>query len=432
MAEAHLLEPVLDGGIRSTNFFNGRLLSAEDLSTEQTADRERQALLGRAVGEGVAYGLEVEAASAASPAVSVSPGLAISRAGRMLALRDPVTVSLTKPASPASDGAARTTFGDCEPGHETASLNGHAAEGAVAYLLVMGPASGGAGRAPVSGLGNVAPGCNTRYNVDGVRFRLLEIGLTRGDPDLASPKRLRNRVAYECFGVGDIRAFEADPWDADGRGYGLVDNRLRQDRLRPDGLADCEAPLATLRWTSSGIEWVDMWSVRRRITHRASDGRWAPLWGDRCTGEAEAISLQFECQLRDILLDRSRDPRDVAAPEYFRYLPPAGLLPVARQGYGFGFDPDKFLGVHAPETVEPIEGSLLRGLLQEALYHDPIDLSVPQTVRLYSIRENEDAIAQGRASQLTLVFASRTLSSRGGDRFGSARWGSSRFAQPVV
>ena len=35
-----LQQPVIDGGIRSINFFNGRLLSARDLTREQTANRE--------------------------------------------------------------------------------------------------------------------------------------------------------------------------------------------------------------------------------------------------------------------------------------------------------------------------------------------------------------------------------------------------------
>ena len=38
MSAAELQTPILDGGIRSVNFFNGRLLTARDLSREQEAN----------------------------------------------------------------------------------------------------------------------------------------------------------------------------------------------------------------------------------------------------------------------------------------------------------------------------------------------------------------------------------------------------------
>ncbi|RKH28981.1 hypothetical protein, partial [Corallococcus sicarius] len=79
--------PFLKDGIRSTNFFNGRLLSAEDLGQEQTARDAAQQRLGRALGEGVAYGLEVSLSqdnSATTPLVTVQPGLAVNREGEAM------------------------------------------------------------------------------------------------------------------------------------------------------------------------------------------------------------------------------------------------------------------------------------------------------------------------------------------------------------
>ena len=54
-----LQQPLKDGGIRSVNFFNGRMLTGKDLSREQTARREADSRLGLAIGDGVAFGLEV-------------------------------------------------------------------------------------------------------------------------------------------------------------------------------------------------------------------------------------------------------------------------------------------------------------------------------------------------------------------------------------
>ena len=44
MSAVDLLEPILMGGVQRNNFFNGRLLSAEDLSAEQIATRLRTLL----------------------------------------------------------------------------------------------------------------------------------------------------------------------------------------------------------------------------------------------------------------------------------------------------------------------------------------------------------------------------------------------------
>src|SRR4051812_48149119 len=98
MATIQLGTGILDNGIRSVNFFNGRLLSGEDLSQEQTANRTARRYLGQAVGEGVAYGLEVSQSQGVStpsmPVVTVQPGLAVNRNGQTLALTQSIDLAL--------------------------------------------------------------------------------------------------------------------------------------------------------------------------------------------------------------------------------------------------------------------------------------------------------------------------------------------------
>src|SRR3712207_3968263 len=93
-----LLEPILQGGIRNTNYFNGRLLTAEDLKADQAATRRRQELLGQAIGEGVVSGLEVSIFSDGTdgnlPVLSLTPGLAINGEGQTLALNATLQVKL--------------------------------------------------------------------------------------------------------------------------------------------------------------------------------------------------------------------------------------------------------------------------------------------------------------------------------------------------
>ena len=98
-SQIDLQQPVVDSGIRSINFFNGRLLSAADLTREQSAYREADRRLGAAIGEGVAYGLEVSKAAnfqKDKPAVSIEGGLAINRRGQTLKLIARTDVALVR------------------------------------------------------------------------------------------------------------------------------------------------------------------------------------------------------------------------------------------------------------------------------------------------------------------------------------------------
>src|SRR5580765_7032502 len=100
MSSFDLRQPILDGGVRAVNFFNGRLLSGEDLTQERAANRIVNARLGQAVGAGIAYGLEVTEAIGIStntaPVVSVAAGLAVNVQGQTLTLPAATNVALTR------------------------------------------------------------------------------------------------------------------------------------------------------------------------------------------------------------------------------------------------------------------------------------------------------------------------------------------------
>jgi hypothetical protein len=113
-----LQQPLLSGGLRSINFFNGRLLSAEDLSQDQVANKQAHQYLGQALGEGVACGLEVQETPGVStrqaPVVSVAAGLAVNRLGQALFLAAATDIVLVRPPSPGS-GPVTALFADCAP-----------------------------------------------------------------------------------------------------------------------------------------------------------------------------------------------------------------------------------------------------------------------------------------------------------------------------
>src|SRR6266852_2714580 len=211
-----LFTPILNNKTRAPHFFNGRLLSGEAMTDEQRAQKIARELLAEAVGDGVVYGLTVEKKSGAditNPIVTVKSGVAINRCGEILLLANDTDVQLVRPAHIATP--PKTLFGLCDPPIPDASCNSdfqtlqppqsgtYVADDGV-YLLTICSIGAGEGLATVSGLG--APsGCNIKYVVEAVEFRLLELPVdsaTRADT-----AHLRNRVAYACFGVDDMLDF---------------------------------------------------------------------------------------------------------------------------------------------------------------------------------------------------------------------------------
>lgn len=409
---------ITENTIRSINFFNGRLLSGEDLNQEKAANRDGRKQLGRAIGDGVAHGLEVKVLdeSAKAPVLGISPGLAVNRRGRALALADDVALSLVRPPDEeAVEGGVG--FDDCLPPQDVV----YAVDDGV-YLLTIGPADVDRGAAQVSGLGNSAAGCNWRYKVEGVQFRLISM-IDTFAPLLSDKARLRNRVAYRCFGYGpdDARlgALIANPFGATFGGYGALDD------LRPDPLTDCQVPLAVLHWSPQRLEFVDMWAVRRRITHPGAGGAspWAALTSDRRAAEGEAMFLQFQAQVEEIRNDELNLER-IAASQRFNTLPAVGILPMADHGGSRGFRHNVFLNGIPYRNPIIIEGAQVPSLLREACAYPPITVGGGEAVWVYWVRANLEA-AQARnasRSQAYWIFASGHLPFRGDAKYDVNRW----------
>jgi hypothetical protein len=177
-------------------------------------------------------------------------------------------------------------------------------------------------------------------------------------------------------------------------GYGLLD-ALRPtgpNDARPQLLHDCEIPLALLYWTSTGgLEFVDMWAVRRRVTPPDGLTRWPLLLGNRRRSETEAMIMQFQDQLQALRV-ASDVPAALQARDYLHYVPPAGIVPLVGDRHLKGFDFETFFsGVTYRDPVY-IEGSRVETLLRAALTYQPVDLDSGLMIWLYLIRENRMAI----------------------------------------
>ncbi|APR76893.1 Hypothetical protein A7982_02240 [Minicystis rosea] len=419
MKTTQILKPILDGGVRSVNFFNGRLLTGEDLTREQQANREWLARLGRLAGEGVAGGLTV-APIADKPSVTVSPGVAMNALGQTLRLVDPFEVSLLRPAgtpddTPTAPASPVPGFADCLPPE-----SGIYRTGSGVYLLTIAPATGVEGSVPTNGLGNLVASCATRFLVDAVQFRLYSLTFAFG-AELFEADRLRNAVAGRCFGVANAGAFITDP-------FGLPPASARLLDALGKKLPPTDVPLCVLNWTSTGgIAFIDHWSVRRRPAGPPDELVWSPALGERRVADAEAMLLQFQDHL-DALADGVPEP--IVAKDHFDYLPPAGVMPLGGTPGFRGFLPSVFFqGLKIRDPIY-IEGARVEALLRRALRFPPMKVPSEEMLWVYHVRENAYKADghDGARVQPYAIFASGQIPYAGEAVFDVAHWDYASFS----
>ena len=418
----HLFEPITDNGIRNTNFFNGRLLSADDLAAVLDSGSEHDRQLAAGLGEGVVRGLEVELASSSTPTqpvVRVGGGLALNRAGNPVALSVPaVDVALVR--APETFAPEAGLFAECqgpEPPDNLSRLG--------VYVFVASPASAYEGSVPTrhSVTSDKFDGCGRRYAVEGVKFRMERIdfsslagvsqatrtvlGTLTTQTDDASISKLRNVVAHLCFDSeepGATLAGRRDPFnqpagDAAHVNYGAL-NALRDG----DKITDCEVPLAVIYWSPQGVQFVDTWAVRR-LARRVLDLDVLSLL--RSHGYERL--LQFERHLRD-LFDRLSNLGTLQLQNYFQFLPPVGFFPVLATKSPRGFHATNFFRQFATGAAGQITAERFGALLRESFACPDVDLAARPVFQIYQVRDNARLVAASAStSQLYQVFVSRAM-----------------------
>jgi hypothetical protein len=462
MSAIGLLTPILNGGIQNVNFVNGRVLTAEDMTAERSGNLQRQRLIGTAVGDGVANGLQVTL-SASSVAygqqvVHVTAGLAVNRNGDMLQLpaETDITLTATLPAAAAGSGL----FTVCQPPQTQLTNPG-------IFVLTIMPASGYQGQVPVTQLNSsgVATSCSSRFATAGVQFRLSLVTLNSTGTGLQqtlyalgneiqtqlnggataaslapSLSLFRNGLAHACFGTDTLATYAANPFAglpnaSSMESYGLIDAQ------RNGGLmTNCEVPLALAYWSQQGIEFVDMWSVRRPVFPLGASGDWPLFSGRRRSAEGLASLLQFQGQVNDLLQAPAVASAltSVIGSEYFFYLPAAGILPILGAQPSNGFSYAQFFsdqtfrcakssaGICGPAFIE---GAKLDQLVHSSFLYPPIDLSVHEMIWLYWIRENlEPAVAATSFAQPYLVFANGHIADQSKAQFDLNYWDYAQYA----
>lgn len=427
MSTTQLLEASFLDGLRMPHYFNGRLLTAEDLRADQAATLARLAWLGKAAGHGIVEGLM--ASQSGNTAVQVTAGLGLNRAGQMVRLPGQVTLNLVPPAGTFTPGEDTGLFANCtfEP-----AGNGAGSLATGAYLLVAMPVSRLEDQAPLKGLSGstLPPGCAARWEADGVQFKAIRLSGFGTGGSGAGDKNRQNLLAHWCYGSQGLRRLPQDPFTFDDTHGGLA-------QLAPTELTECDLPLAVFYWQGTKLAFVDAWAARRRPVAPYGLLSWQGLLSDNRVAVAQARFLQFQGQLDKLLAVGGAG--SVSAADHFRYLPSVGYLPIRapdfliqqlaaellsanetvskkaldarvsfkaagqalatkgsqadlllamRKQIGLsGFDLQKFLGPAMPVDVYLIDGESVDFYLQHSWYDEAIDLQGDPQIDVYLPRD---------------------------------------------
>jgi hypothetical protein len=313
---------------------------------------------------------------------------------------------------------------------------------------VIGPVSGFKDRAPTQALrvGDQIAGCGSRWAAEGVQFRLVRFRVdlmttisaqTRADitdlisrVDAPSLSKLRNLTAHLCFGTEELSNLYREPFkQTEGHSAYLCYGAFDFMRLRGD-ITNCEVPIALVHWGGGLVRFLDVWSARRRVTRGAmSESSLPPLLDDRRVSEGEAIIKQFQEHLETLRANASF-PELAPAVNYFRYFPPAGVLPI-KQGAQKGFSINTFFSAIVRRVPEFIDGLQLRSLLRDAVNYEPIDLTNGEMIWLYKVWQDERVSDGGTQAPSFVVFASPHVPYRATARFDVSHWNFSNYARCV-
>jgi hypothetical protein len=219
-------------------------------------------------------------------------------------------------------------------------------------------------------------------------------------------------------------AFLAGPFEAPLTKYGLIDD-LRSQQV----LTNCEVPIAVLYWTAtSGVVFTDMWAVRRSVTLGDISSSWQLFVDERALNEAVAGILQFEDQLT--WLQANGSPQSLIASDYFRYLPPVGIMPVSDGTPSPGFDHRQFFSTTKYRDPVFVNGARVDTILRRSALYRPIDLESQELIWLYRVRENRETQAGGgfNTAQPYMIFVTGHAPYYGDAHYQVARWDYSNYS----
>ncbi|WP_437310851.1 hypothetical protein [Sorangium sp. So ce388] len=320
---------IVDDRRRRSFFFDGRFLTARDLTREQTYFLTRQSDLGRAGGVGVVTGLTVAAGTTATT-IALRAGHGVTPGGELVVVPGDLELDLARIAEIERLDAA---FGLASiPRPSARSRTG-------LYVLALRPVEFTAN--PIASYPTTFGGARTIEDgdiVEAVAVTLIPY------PEQTSHVELdegRARAAREIFSSDGVRGVPVDA-----------------------------LPLAMIALDHGIVQWVDMFLVRREVGASPLD---VVGVGAQRRALREAYLLQYQEHLSDVL-SRPGAARRFAASEHFFSLPPAGPMPAA------AIDAASFTQIFFPPEIDvslaAIPEDELAPLVEESLMLPPIDLTL--------------------------------------------------------
>jgi len=136
--------------------------------------------------------------------------------------------------------------------------------------------------------------------------------------------------------------------------------------------------------------------------------------------------LQFQEQV-EWMRTHIGQPQFIRAKDYFRNLPPVGIVPIQGTAAPLGFDYLQFFQGISIRTPAFVEGSRLETMLRDSLAYEPVDLSSGEMLWLYRIRQNTQSIGAGEKHQPCMVFTTGHAPYYGDAHYQVNRWDFSNY-----
>jgi len=307
----------VDSRLTRSHYFDNRLLTAEDLTRDQIYLDERLREVGRALGSGVMNGLQLSL-NTLDGEITVQPGTAVNRAGRILELTRSLTLNL----------------------HDKAQIS------------------------------ELNKGRYRRFNraLYAVIIQYTEVGTDIAEvfpTDLGDKKTFNYDVITEAVQIAMVPL----PLPLMQQDSLHIRAHLMQQFYGDDGaigsIPEEAVALGVLAIYNDRPQWLDAELLRQPVRAQEQEG---DLQAD--------LSRRYETLYRDIMDDReSRSlDSDFSASTYFRWLPPVGSLPKAT------IDPEAGRQGFFPENynvwVAPVRRSELSLIAKESMVLPPLDIGL--------------------------------------------------------
>jgi len=327
----------LNDGRNRPFYFDGRFLTAADLTRDQLYVLSRQADLAKARGVGIVQGLMVSRGGAATT-LNLDAGYGITPSGELVILATRQIVALSDLATiqrlDADFGLASIPS---EPARSASGL----------FVVALRPVEFTAD--PIASYPTSIAG--TRQTQDGSIIEATAITLIPyPDGGSGNFQQRRSQVAKEIF----------------------VDDAVR-------GLPTNALPLAMVALDRGVVQWVDNFMVRRELGAEATS---ILSLGATSRALREAQVQQYQKHLTDVMEDRraSRGLR-FAATEHFRALPPVGHMPAA----SLDLVGNEITQLYFPPEVDVelsfIPSDEIAAIVEDSLLLPPIDLTLSVEAR---------------------------------------------------